>query len=252
MTTADRSRWFRTFLPRPAASVRLFCFPHAGGAASAFRDWGAGLPASVEVTAVQYPGRQDRFDEDAAPDMATLAGQITEAIRPLLDRPVAFFGHSLGGTVAYEVARALPGELRPALVRFFASARKAPAACRPLGPEYRGDEGLLRYLRALGGAGAALLADPELLEVALPVLRGDFRLADTYRHRPGPPLLCPVTAITGADDAFNTPDHAKEWARYTTGGFDLNVLPGGHFYTETATAELLALLAGRLAPAAAR
>ncbi|MFF4735079.1 thioesterase II family protein [Streptomyces sp. NPDC001262] len=251
MSTAARphAAWFRTFAPRPAAETRLFCFPHAGGAASAFRGWAAGLPASVEVTAVQYPGRQDRYDEDPAPDMATLVADITEAIVPLVDRPVAFFGHSMGATVAYEVARALPRELRPALVRFFASARRAPDACRPLDPGFRGDDGIVRYIRALGGSGAALLADPELLEVALPALRGDFGLIETYRHVPGAPLICPVTAVVGADDSHNAPADVQRWARYTTSAFELRVLPGGHFYTETATEELLGLLAGRLAPA---
>ncbi|WP_432140283.1 thioesterase II family protein [Streptomyces sp. bgisy084] len=248
-TASSRPFWFRTFVPRPAAESRLFCFPHAGGAASAFRGWATGLPASVEVTAIQYPGRQDRYDENPAPDMATLVKEISEAIGPLVDRPVAFFGHSMGGTVAYEVARALPRELRPALVRLFVSARRTPDKCRPLAPEWQSDDGLLRYIRGLGGTGAALLAEPELLPVALPVLRGDFQLIDTYSHVPGAPLMCPVTALVGADDIHNTPADAEGWSRYTTSGFEVCVLPGGHFYTETATEELLELLADRLVPA---
>ncbi|MFI9239250.1 thioesterase II family protein [Streptomyces sp. NPDC053079] len=251
MSTAapTRSAWFRTFTPRPAARIRLICFPHAGGAASAFRGWAAGLPASVEVTAVQFPGRQDRYDETPPSDMAALVAAITEEIGPLLDRPVAFFGHSMGATVAYEVARALPRELRPALVHLFASARRAPAECRPLAPEFQGDEGVLRYVRGLGGTGAALLADPALLDVALPVLRTDFGLIDTYRHQPGAPLMCPVTAIVGSDDTYNTPAEAQAWSHYTTAAFGLHVLPGGHFYTETATEELLEVVTERLAPA---
>ncbi|MEU7133059.1 alpha/beta fold hydrolase [Streptomyces sp. NPDC046261] len=251
MSTAvpSRTAWFRTFTPRPAATTRLLCFPHAGGAASAFRGWAAGLPASVEVTAVQYPGRQDRYEEAPASDMTALVAAITGSIGPLLDRPVAFFGHSMGATVAYEVARALPRELRPALVHLFASARRAPDRCRPPGPEFRGDEGVLRYVRDLGGTGAALLDHPELLAVALPALRADFALIDTYRHRPGAPLMCPVTALVGSDDTYNTPADAQEWARFTTAGFGLHVLPGGHFYTETATDELLEVVTGRLAPA---
>ncbi|MFF0161138.1 thioesterase II family protein [Streptomyces sp. NPDC005263] len=240
------SAWFRTFTPRPSAAVRLICFPHAGGAASAFRGWAELLPPSVEVTAVQYPGRQDRVMVDPAPDMDTLVRDITAAITPLLDRPVAFFGHSMGGTVAFEVARALPRDLRPALVRLFASARKPPHACEPLAPEFRGDEGVLRYVAGLGGTGAALLRHEELREIALPVLRGDFHLIDTYAYRPGAPLTCPVTAIAGAFDTSCTRTEAEGWARYTTGPCDVRVLPGGHFYLETVPRELMALIAAQL------
>ena len=245
------SVWFRTFVHRPAAELRLVCFPHAGGTAAGFRGWGEQLPPSIEVVAVQYPGRQDRFGEPPAPDMATLADEITRSLLPLLDRPVAFFGHSMGGTVAYEVARRLPRELRPALVRLFASARRGPAECRPLEPRYRGVEGLVTYVRELGGMGAALLDDPDLREIVIPPLLGDFHIVDTYRHVPGRPLSCPVTAVVGSHDPSNTRAEGEQWAQYTTADFEVRELPGGHFYTETATAELMALLTEKLAPAQA-
>ncbi|MFJ5552099.1 thioesterase II family protein [Streptomyces sp. NPDC093225] len=245
------SAWFRTFAPRPAAALRLICFPHAGGAASAYRGWAELLPPSIEVTAVQYPGRQDRIMVDPPADMDTLVREITAEIGPLLDRPVAFFGHSMGGTVGYEVARALPRELRPALVHFFPSARKAPHDCAPLAPEYRGDDGILRYVAGLGGNAGLLVAHEELRELALYVLRADFHLIDTYAHRPGAPLACPVTAVTGSYDAACTSADAAAWATYTTGAFDRRELPGGHFYLESAPEELLALLADALLPVTA-
>ncbi|MFJ1867514.1 thioesterase II family protein [Streptomyces sp. NPDC088097] len=245
------STWFRTFVPRPAARLRLICFPHAGGAASAYRGWAEMLPPSIEVTAVQYPGRQDRIMVEQAPDMDTLVREATAEIEPFLDRPVAFFGHSMGATVAYEVARSLPRALRPALVHFFASARKAPDDCAPLAPEFRGDEGMLRYVTGLGGNAGMLLAHEELRELALFVLRGDFHLIDTYTHRPGAPLTCPVTAISGSYDAACTRADAAAWERYTTGAFDLRELNGGHFYLESAPEGLMALLADTLAPAPA-
>ncbi|MEU7022194.1 alpha/beta fold hydrolase [Streptomyces sp. NPDC046203] len=245
------SAWFRTFLPRPSAELRLICFPHAGGAASAFRGWAELLPSSIEVTAVQYPGRQDRIMADPSPDMDTLVRDLAAEIGPLLDRPVAFFGHSMGGTVAYEVARALPRELRPALVHLFASARKAPGDCVPPAPEYRGDEGMLRYVTSLGGAAGRLVAHEELRDIALFTLRADFHLIDTYTHRPGAPLLCPITAIAGAYDTACTAADSAAWAGYTTGRFELRELPGGHFYLESAPERLMDLLTDTLMPAPA-
>ncbi|MGK4582315.1 thioesterase II family protein [Kitasatospora sp. HPMI-4] len=251
MTTAPAatSVWFRTFVPRPAARIRLVCFPHAGGAASSFRSWTGLLPPSVELVAVQYPGRQDRFGEEPAADMATMVGEISRALIPLLDRPTAFFGHSMGATVAFETARRLPSPVRPALVRLFTSARRAPADCRPLPPEFQGEEGVLAYVRRLGGAGAAMLDDEELRELALPALRGDFALTGGYRYSPGAPLLCPITSLVGDQDDSNTTADAWRWAAYSTAGHEVQVLPGGHFYTETATAELIALLVDRLGAA---
>ncbi|WP_316522803.1 thioesterase II family protein [Kitasatospora brasiliensis] len=250
-TTVETARWFRTYAARPQARVRLVCFPHAGGSAAAFRELSGRLPASVELTAVQYPGRQDRYGEPPAPDMDTLATTIAAAVEPLLDRPVAFFGHSLGATVAFETARRLSSRHRPALRHLFASARRAPAVPNQ-GPDIgRDDASVLAYVRGLGGTGAALLEDEDLREMALPVLRADFRLVDTYRYSPGAPLLCPITAVVGAEDDACRPDHARRWAECTAAGFDLRVLPGGHFYPETHPAELTELLTGTLGVPAA-
>lgn len=225
--------------------MRLVCFPHAGGAAAAFRGLADRLPPSVELVAVQYPGRQDRYGEPFAPDLDTLAAGIAAAIEPLLDRPVAFFGHSLGATVAFETARRLPARYRPALRHFFASARRAPMVPNPFAP-LLDDAGVLAYVRGLGGLGAQLLADEDLREMALPVLRADFHLVDTYRYTPGAPLLCPITALVGQDDQACGPADGRRWAECTAGGFDLQVMPGGHFYLESAGAELVSLLTDRL------
>ncbi|MGF1426920.1 thioesterase II family protein [Kitasatospora sp. LaBMicrA B282] len=246
-TTAETARWFRTPTPRPHARVRLVCFPHAGGSAGAFRALAGDLPADVELVAVQYPGRQDRYGESPATDLDTLAGDIAAAIEPLLDRPVAFLGHSLGGTVAFETARRLSSRHRPALRHLFASARRAPSVPNPF-PPLLDEAGVLAYVRTLGGVGAQLLQDAELREMALPVLRADFHLVDTYRYRPGAPLLCPITAVVGRDDEACRPEDARRWAECTAGGFELRTVAGGHFYFESTTTELVALLTERLAP----
>jgi surfactin synthase thioesterase subunit len=241
VTAVDRT-WFRAYVPRPAARLRLFCFPHAGGTATAFRRLAELAPPSVEVVAVQYPGRQDRFGDPYAASLTAMAGDVATAIVPLLDRPAAFLGHSMGGTVAFETIRALRPGHPSAVLRLFVSARKAPHIDMSRVLRFSSDEEALEYVRALGGSGAQLLADPELRELVLPTLRDDFRLVEEYRFVPGAPLTCPVTVVVGDQDASCTTADAAQWARHTVGAHEVRALPGGHFYLEHAARELTDLL----------
>src|SRR5262249_13687929 len=128
-----RERWLACARPRPQADIRLFCFPYAGGGASVFRGWADGLPASVEVCPVQLPGRGTRFREPAFTRLPPLIEALAESLRPHLDRPFAFFGHSLGALVAFELARYLHQHQGREPVRLFVS------GCG--GPQTRGQGG---------------------------------------------------------------------------------------------------------------
>ncbi|MEU0674546.1 alpha/beta fold hydrolase [Streptomyces sp. NPDC006172] len=248
---ATGADWFRVYVPRPSARLRLFCFPHAGGAASTFRELARLAPPDVELVAVQYPGRQDRFGEPLADTLDALVRDVTAALLPRLDRPAAFLGHSMGGTVAFEVARRLRATHPGAPAHLFVSARKAPHIDMGRALAFRDDADAMAYVQALGGAGAALLADPELRELTLPVLRGDFRLVETYRFRPSAPLTCPITVVTGDTDPSCGPDDAARWARHTVAAHTVRTLPGGHFYLETAGPQLMSLIAEALCAAPA-
>jgi pyochelin biosynthesis protein PchC len=241
-TSQAGTTWWRRSAPRPEAPVTLLCFPPAGAGASTFRGWADLLPG-VEVLAVQYPGRQDRFAEPCAETMPDLAEPLAAAVTAGLSGPVAFFGHSMGAVVAYEVARRLPAALSP--VHLFVSAHAAPTQPRGSRPAADTDDAVLDYLRTLGGANVTLLDDPDLRELTLPMVRCDLRLLGAYEHPAGPPLSCPVTAIVGTEDHTTTAVDAAAWAARSTGPFDLVALPGGHFYLES-PAPLMALLAARL------
>lgn len=238
--------WLRRFDSRPAATARLVCFPHAGGSATGFRILSARLGPAVETHAVQYPGHQDRRAEPLIDDLHALADQAAQALGDWAvrdGRPLALFGHSMGASVAYEVARRLEQRRDLVLASLFASGRPAPSADR-IGSVHRlGDGELLGHMRRLDGTLGALLDDDELVRaMILPALRNDFRAAETYQAEPGPPLACPITALIGAADPWVTAGQAARWGDYTTGPFDLRTLAGGHFYIDAqadAVAELI-------------
>nr|QEO74409.1 thioesterase [uncultured bacterium] len=233
--------WSRVFVPRPRARARLICFPHAGGAATTYRDWARQLPDSIELVAVQYPGRHDRADDPLPPGIPELAEEIARVIAPKLSGTTAFFGHSMGAMVAFEVARRLRPRFPAPLAGLYVSACNAPPRWRPRGLSFTDDE-LKDYLRRLGGEGSVSLADDDLWQVVGPVLRGDLRLTEGYRNASGAPLTFPITAVHGDSDEFVTADAVKQWHEQTIGAFESHVFPGGHFYYEDSLPKLLELL----------
>ncbi|MET9558242.1 alpha/beta fold hydrolase [Streptomyces sp. NPDC006645] len=230
--TVDSDLWIRRPSPAPDASTRLFCFPHAGGAASFFHPLAAQLRPDTEVLAVQYPGRQDRRHEPLLTDIRTLADQVTAAVLPFTDTPYAFFGHSMGAIVAFEVATRLQAAGAPRPVALFASARRAPSRNRDERVHLLDDAGLVAEITALGGTAATLLTDPDVLAMVLPVCRADYQAIERYRWAPHtPPLTIPITVLIGDRDPRVTSAEAEAWGEHTTGPLDVYTVRGGdHFY----------------------
>lgn len=212
--------------------MRLVCLPHAGGASSYFHPVSATLAPAVEVLAVQYPGRQERLREPCVDTVAGLADAVAAELALYGgsdERDLALFGHSLGGSVGFELARRLEASGRP-VAALFASGRRSPTAPRDEHDHLLDDEAFLAVIKRLGGSDPRVFEDVEIRELVMPALRGDYKAAENYRYTPGPPLACPVHVMVGTEDDRVTGPEAAAWAEVTEGGMTLHRFPGGHFY----------------------
>ncbi|MCX5071067.1 alpha/beta fold hydrolase [Streptomyces sp. NBC_00513] len=242
----DESLWIRRFRPRPDGSVRLVCLPHAGGSASFYLPLARTMPDFVDVLCVQYPGRQDRRTEPLVDSVPELADQVFTALLPWADRPLAFFGHSMGASVAYEVARRFEREKGVVAAALFASGRRAPSAPRHETAHLLDDRGLIEEVKSLSGTDTQLLGDDEVLRMVLPAIRADYRAAETYAPEPAEPLHCPLIAMIGSEDPKVTEAEAAAWATHTEGPFTLRVFSRGHFYLVRDQAEVIETMATHL------
>lgn len=237
--------------PRPVAepSARLLCFPHGGRGATMYRSWAPLLPPGVELCAVTLPGREARFDEPVPTDFDALVGQLGSALLPILrDVPVTFFGHSLGALLAFELSRRLraDGLAQPAHL--------VVSGCRPPHlPEHAAiadlpDDRFVAHLRGLNGTADGILDNPQALELLLPVLRADFRLAEGYLCRRTGALRCPITVLAGSADPETQTVDLTRWGEQTDGGFELRRFPGDHFFLDSARPLVVAAATQTLLP----
>lgn len=234
---APANLWFPALAMRPGARVRLFAFPHAGAGAAAFARWEEKLPAAVSVCPVRLPGRESRLSEPAFSDMRALVEALGEAVRPHVRQPFAFFGHSMGAGVAFELARWLRRNRLPLPAALIVSGARAPRfRARPLGLPEPGDEEFLEEIRRREGMPEEVLNDAELMRLILPPIKADTMLYRNWVCEPEEPLACPIRAYGGADDAHVSREHLEGWAEETSAGFALRLLPGGHFYLRPGTA----------------
>ena len=194
---------------------------------------------------MQYPGRQDRRTEPLLDDIHELAGQIAAVLASRSDRPKAFFGHSMGAIIAFEVARLLE-RTGSGPVLLFASGRRAPSRYRRETVHLRDDRGLVEEIRALSGTDQTLLSDEEVLAMILPALRADYRAIETYVCPAGPPLRCPIVAMVGDSDSRVSLDDADAWRLHTSNDFELRVFSGGHFFLDGRRGEVAALVSESL------
>ena len=245
--TANPGSWIAGRKPSLQTRLRLFCFPYAGGSALIFRTWSNALPADVEVCPVQLPGRSTRLMERPFTEMSLLMQVLAPALFSLLDKPFAIFGHSLGALVGFELARQLRRQYGINPVRLFVSAGRAPQTLRRGSPIHNlPTKEFVAELRRLNGTPTEVLEQEELMEIMLPLLRADFALYETYVYSGEPPLDCPISTFGGAQDREVSHGDLEAWRDETTAVFSSRMLPGDHFFLNTARPLLLQMISQEL------
>lgn len=232
MRRSAPNSWVTNTRPNPQARLRLFCFPYAGGSTIIYRGWAEHLPPTVELWPVQLPGRGNRLREKPFTSMMPLVEAAALGITPLLDKPFAFFGHSMGAIIGFEMARLLREQrgIEPACL--FASGSNPPQLKGEEKTTYNLPEAeFFEELRRLNGTPAEVLEHPELMQMMAPLLRADFETIQTYRYEPGaPPLNCPIVVMGGIQDEDISRENLEGWREHTRGSFSLRILPGDHFF----------------------
>ncbi len=210
--------------------LRLFCLPYSGASAMAYSRWRRSMPDWLQVRPLELPGRGMRMDEPLQSDIRRLAAQLADEISAELDRPYALFGHSLGGLLAFELAHALHERGLPAPLALFASATAGPS--RRDVSEYavaKTDEQLIERLRELKGTGEEVLANAELMQMMLPILRADFLLCGSFSYGQRAPLPMPIHVFGGKQDSVRA-EQLLDWQTDTSSKFSLDLFEGHHFF----------------------
>ncbi len=239
--------WITCPSPNPRARLRFFCLPYAGGGAAAFRTWSNDLPAEIEVCPIQLPGRENRFQEPRFTALLPLVQELGAVMRPYLDMPCAFFGHSMGALIAFELGRYLREQLGSLPLHLFVSAHGAPQLPNPTTAIYDlPDAEFIERLRSLNGTPGEVLAHAELMQILLPLLRADFSIVGTYMYSSELPLACPITAFGGLQDESVTQDELTAWREQTSGSFALHMFTGEHFFLQSSHPAVLRVLSQEL------
>ncbi|ARV58393.1 putative thioesterase [Nostocales cyanobacterium HT-58-2] len=239
--------WVTCPQPNPQAFLRLFCLPYAGGSSLIFRTWSNSLPTTVEVCPIELAGRGTQMKSAPFTRLEPLVQAIVPVLKPHLDKPFAFFGHSMGALLSFEIARQLRREYGIVPDQLFVSGRRAPQIPNPKPPMHALPESKFKQeLRRLNGTPEAVLENAELMQLLVPILRADFAVLETYVYNTEPPLHCPITVFGGLQDQEASYEELQAWQKQTTAAFLIQMFPGNHFFLHSAQSLLLQYLSQEL------
>jgi acyl transferase domain-containing protein/surfactin synthase thioesterase subunit/acyl carrier protein len=244
-------KWLIAPRPKPGAKARLFCFPYAGGGLVSFRSWAQSLDDSVEVVAVEPPGRGTRIDESPVDELDSFVERLLQEMVDWLDRPSAFFGHCLGGLTMFATLCALPKGRAHFIKYLFACGVRPPHLLKHRGefednlvydmmlhkefdvrvpPYAQVDDIVADIIRHFDTPAAdKMLETPKLRAALLPTIRADFKMAHNYQFRPVQPFAFPISSFVGNLDPWVSEKDSAGWGEFTCGGFTNHVRKGSHF-----------------------
>lgn len=228
--------------------MKLYCFPYAGGSARIYYPWSQHIPASVELCPVELPGRGTLMELPLCQSMSELVEFVYRQIHTeIRSKPFAFYGHSMGGSIAYELSHYIWERNGILPQQLFLSGRRPPHLKRKQEPIYNlPDVEFKNKLIDLEGTPAELLENDQFFELFEPILRADFKIAETYQHTSKKRKLdVPFTVLTGMTDSMSTED-MQEWENYTSGSCDVHVFEGGHFFIHNHTEKITNLVQQKL------
>ena len=227
----ESTRWLVSLKQNPHAKLHLICFPYAGGGVPVFRNWVEELPAEVGVRAVLLPGRGSRFNEEPFKRLAQVVSPLAQEIQRAAPLPFAFYGHSLGALIGFELARELRRQSAPMPVCLFLSGREAPhwIESRPAIHDLP-DTAFVQELMDFNGTPAEVVENAELMQLLLPVVRADFEIAEKYRYYDESPLECSIRVFGGLGDEQVTIEGLEAWREHTCAEFSMRMQPGDHFF----------------------
>ncbi len=231
----------------PESRIRLFCFPYAGSSAQVFRGWQQELPKEIEVNPVHLPGRGKRLSETPFTDLLALAEVLAAELSPHTGKPYALFGHSVGATIAFEVARTLRREGLPLPLHLFVSGCRAPQLSHSRHRSYDLPSAeLIGRLRKLNGTPSQILESPDTMEFFLPIIRADLQMIQTYNYLVEAPLGCPISAFGGWQDLEEPLEMISAWCEQTTASFQRQMFAGDHFFLHSEHNHLLQTISQQL------
>lgn len=232
---ASLHEWMLCPRPHPDAGLRLVCLPYSGGRASNFNALAAELPGDIELCSIEFPGHGRRLRTPPLTRLRPLVEQVTDVIAERVRPPFVLLGYSIGALIGFEVTRELGRCGWPVPSALFVAASKAPNIRSSRPPLHQlSREALIEGLHRLAGSRNPLLDNEELVDVMLPVLRADLAMDETYIYEPGDPLPIPITAFGGSEDWSVTRAGLEAWRQHTAGEFNIVILPGGHFFLDSA------------------
>lgn len=239
--TSTQSQWFSFYRPNPSATVRLFCFPFAGGNAMSYRTWANFLPKNIEVCPVELPGRGARLREKPYIQLESMIQAIVTDLLPMFkNTPYAIFGHSMGALIGFELIRYLRKMQVQEAIHLFVSGHIAPHVPYDRKPIYDLPDGeFIKELRKMNGTPQAVLDNDELMQLLLPTLRADFAANETYVYEDDFPLTCQITAFGGLQDKDVSREDIEAWQKHTSSSFSIYMLPGDHFFFQNVYMNIL-------------